>query len=55
MSLAVSLRRALLLLLSGAIFILTVLYWNQGVIKTQSYNEAQLRPHIQKDRSSAPM
>ncbi|XP_023161571.1 probable beta-hexosaminidase fdl isoform X2 [Drosophila hydei] len=52
MSLAVSLRRALLLLLSGAIFILTVLYWNQGVIKTQSYNEAQLRPHIQKDHSS---
>ncbi|XP_017865958.1 PREDICTED: probable beta-hexosaminidase fdl isoform X1 [Drosophila arizonae] len=55
MSLAVSLRRALLLLLSGAIFILTVLYWNQGVIKTQSYNEAQLRPHLQKDRSSAPI
>ncbi|KAM8713058.1 hypothetical protein ACLKA7_013384 [Drosophila subpalustris] len=50
MSLAVSLRRALLVLLSGAIFILTVLYWNQGVIKTQAFSEAQLRPHNHRDR-----
>ncbi|XP_060658402.1 probable beta-hexosaminidase fdl isoform X2 [Drosophila nasuta] len=51
MSLAVSLRRALLVLLSGAVFILTVLYWNQGVIKTQAYSDSQLRPHTHKDRN----
>ncbi|KRF78418.1 uncharacterized protein Dvir_GJ18228, isoform C [Drosophila virilis] len=55
MSLAVSLRRALLVLLSGAIFILTVLYWNQGVIKTQAYSEAQPRLHVQRDRNIDPI
>jgi len=55
MSLAVSLRRALLVLLTGAIFILTVLYWNQGVTKAQAYNEALERPHSHHDASGFPM
>jgi len=55
MSLAVSLRRALLVLLSGAIFILTVLYWNQGANKVQAYNEALERPHSHHDTSAFPM
>ncbi|ALC40696.1 fdl, partial [Drosophila busckii] len=55
MSLAVSLRRALLVLLSGAIFILTVLYWNQGVIKTQAYSETQLRPYAQREHNQFPI
>ncbi|KAM7345315.1 beta acetylhexosaminidase fused lobes isoform 2-T2 [Cochliomyia hominivorax] len=37
MALAVSLRRALLMLLTATIFVLMVLYWNQGGIKPQSY------------------
>lgn len=37
MALAVSLRRALLMLLTATIFVLMVLYWNQGGIKHQSY------------------
>ncbi|BFG03971.1 probable beta-hexosaminidase fdl [Drosophila madeirensis] len=55
MSLAVSLRRALLVLLSGAIFILTVLYWNQGGGKTQAYSEALERPHSHKDGTAFPI
>ncbi|KAH8308772.1 hypothetical protein KR059_001492, partial [Drosophila kikkawai] len=55
MSLAVSLRRALLALLSGAIFILTVLYWNQGATKVQAYNEALERPHNHRDGSAFPI
>lgn len=55
MSLAVSLRRALLALLSGAIFILTVLYWNQGTVKTQAYNEALERHPSHRDASAFPM
>ncbi|XP_013100920.1 probable beta-hexosaminidase fdl isoform X1 [Stomoxys calcitrans] len=37
MALAVSLRKALLMLLTAMIFVLMVLYWNQGGIKPQSY------------------
>lgn len=37
MALAVSLRRALLMLLTATIFVIMVLYWNQGAIKPQSY------------------
>ncbi|KAH8280358.1 hypothetical protein KR018_003327, partial [Drosophila ironensis] len=55
MSLAVSLRRALLALLSGAIFILTVLYWNQGVTKNQAYNEALERHHSYRNASAFPI
>ncbi|XP_068144919.1 probable beta-hexosaminidase fdl isoform X1 [Drosophila tropicalis] len=51
MSLAVSLRRFLLVLVSGAIFILTVLYWNQGVIKTQAFDLEKPR-HGHKDSAA---
>lgn len=37
MALAVSLRRALLMLLTATIFILVVLYWNQDALKHQSF------------------
>ncbi|XP_037946614.1 probable beta-hexosaminidase fdl [Teleopsis dalmanni] len=49
MALAVSLRRALLMLLSVTVFILMVLYWNQDVIKPQTFSnilEKSMRTHV---------